>query len=180
MAVSPAGLMPPRGRTALPFTAAVLLVSGLALRRAESPLHLAMLVGASLLLVTLAACDAATLLLPNRLIYPGLTAALLLASAWPQRSWPSSLAGGAVGGAVMLVLFVVVPGFGAGDVKLCALIGLLVGWPHVLTALIAGMICSGLVGGLLVLSGRAGRRSTMPYGPGLVVGALYALLLLRP
>jgi prepilin signal peptidase PulO-like enzyme (type II secretory pathway) len=34
-----------------------------------------------------------------------------------------------------------------------------------------------LVALALVAAGRAGRRATMPYGPGLVIGALIALLL---
>ena len=170
-------VLPAGERAALVTGACITAVTGLAVHRAETPLHFAMLASAALLLVALAACDLTTMLLPNRLTYPGLTAALLLAGAWPDHSWISSLAGGAAGGAIMLALFIIVPGFGASDVKLCALIGLLVGWPHVLGALATGVVCNGLVALALVAAGRAGRRATMPYGPGLVIGALIALLL---
>jgi leader peptidase (prepilin peptidase) / N-methyltransferase len=170
-------VLPAGERAALVTAACMAAIVGFAVYRAENPLHFAMLASAALLLVALAACDLTTMLLPNRLTYPGLAAAVLLAGGWPDHSWISSLAGGAAGGAIMLALFVIVPGFGAGDVKLCALIGLLVGWPHVLGALAAGVVCNGLVALALVAAGRAGRRTTMPYGPGLVAGALIALLL---
>jgi hypothetical protein len=39
---------------------------------------------------------------------------------------------------------------------------------------------SGVVALLGLLSGRLGCRDSMPYGPGLVAGALYVLLLIRP
>lgn len=166
-------------RYAVPASLVALAAVGLALHRAQSPLHFLLLAGASLLLVALAASDAATMLLPNRLMYPGIAAALLLAGAWPDHSIASALIGGAAGGAIMLALFLVVPGFGVGDVKLCVLIGLLAGWPHILTAIIAGIFCSGFVALAGIIGGRLRLRSSMPYGPGLVAGALYALLLLR-
>ncbi len=166
-------------RSAIPAALVAFCAVGLALHRAQSPLHFLLLAGASLLLVTLAAADAATMLLPNRLMYPGIAAALLLAGAWPDHNLASALIGGAAGGAIMLALFLVVPGFGAGDVKLCLLIGLLAGWPHVLSAIAVGIFCSGLVALAGIVSGRLRLRSSMPYGPGLVAGALYVLLLLR-
>ncbi len=166
-------------RYVIPATLVGLAAIGLALHRAQSPLHFLLLAGASLLLVALAASDAATMLLPNRLMYPSLAAALLLAGAWPDHGAASALIGGAAGGAIMLALFMAVPGFGAGDVKLCALIGLLAGWPHILTAIIAGIFFSGVVALAGIISGRLRLRSSMPYGPGLVAGALYVLLLLR-
>ena len=173
-------VLPAGERAALITGVCMAAVTGLAVHRADNPLHFAMLASAGLLLVALAACDLTTMLLPNRLTYPGLVAAVLLAGAWPDHSWVSSLAGGAAGGAIMLALFLLVPGFGAGDVKLCALIGLLVGWPHVGVALIAGVMVSGVVALTGLLSGKLGRRDSMPYGPGLIAGALYVLLLVRP
>ncbi len=162
----------PRWRDA----AALLFVGTFALRRAESPLHALLLLGFSSVLVLLAAEDLHSRLLPNRLTLPAIAAAVLLAGAWPAHSWAASLAGGAAGFALMLAAYLLLPGFGAGDVKLCALIGLLIGWPQVLAALTLGVFCNGVVGIALLASGRAGRRSVMPYGPGLILGALLVLL----
>jgi len=151
----------------------------LAAHRATGAAHFALLSGFAVLLVLLAVCDARSMLLPNRLIYPGLLAALLCAGAWPDHSWQSSLAGGAAAGAAMLVLFVLLPGFGAGDVKLCALIGLLVGWPHAGTALVTGMVFNGLLAGAGLLLRRLRLSGAMPYGPGLIAAALLVLLVSR-
>jgi leader peptidase (prepilin peptidase) / N-methyltransferase len=156
--------------TALAFLAA-------AGARAHSLEHFALLAGFGLLLVALGSCDLATLLLPNRLMYPGLLAGLLLCWAWPGHSAASSLAGGALGGLLMLAAFVLMPGFGGGDVKLCALIGLLVGVGGVLTALMLGIVINGGAVLLGLATRRLKLRGVVPYGPGLVLGAL--LLLLR-
>src|SRR5581483_3887323 len=155
---------------------ALLVLTGLALHRAENALHLVLLLGFGSVLILLAAEDLRTRLLPNRLTLPATVVAIAVAGAWPGHGWQASLAGGAAGFALMLAAFLLLPGFGAGDVKLCALIGLLAGWPLVLTALTLGVFCNGLGGLALLVSGRAGRRSVMPYGPGLVLGALLVLL----
>ncbi|HLZ68799.1 MAG TPA: A24 family peptidase [Dehalococcoidia bacterium] len=174
-ALPPRTLRLPRARQA-GIALALLLVAALALRRAQNPLHGLMLLGFGAVFVLLAAEDLRSRLLPNRLTLPAIAAALVLAGAWPGHGWPSSLAGGAVGFALMLAAFLLLPGFGAGDVKLCGLIGLVCGWPLVLTALTLGVFCNGIAGLALLLSGRAGRRSVMPYGPGLILGALLVLL----
>jgi leader peptidase (prepilin peptidase)/N-methyltransferase len=147
-----------------------------AVARTHNPAHLALLSGFGLALIALAACDIAALLLPNVLMYPALAAAVALCWAWPDHSAFSSLLGGLIGGGIMLVAFMALPGFGFGDVKLCALIGLLVGWRLTLDAITLGV----MIDGAIVLIGLATRRLTLrgviPYGPGLVAGALVILL----
>lgn len=172
---TPAPVARPSRRT-VATAAALAAVWLLALLRAENALHLALLLGFCTVLVLLAAEDLRTRLLPNRLTLPSIAAATALAGAWPGHSWQASLLGGAAGFLLMLAAFVLLPGFGAGDVKLCALVGLIVGWPLVLTALTLGVFCNGLGAIVLLVSGRAGRRSVMPYGPGLILGALLVLL----
>lgn len=163
-------------RSRLLALGAAAVATVLAARHAHSPLHFLLLAGFSALLVLLAVEDATTMLLPNRLMFPGIAAAALAAGLWPDHSWLSSLEGGATGFALMLVLFLVLPGFGAGDVKLCGLIGLLVGWPHVFSAITAGIILSGVVALVGLATRRVSLRSAIPYGPGLIAGALLMLL----
>jgi len=148
--------------------------------RAQSPLHFLLLAGFGGALVALALCDAHTKLLPNRIMYPALLAALLCAGLWPNHSLASSVVGGLAGGGIMLALFLALPGFGAGDVKLCALIGLLVGWPHVLGALFLGLVANGLVAFVGLATRRLSLRQAMPFGPGLIAGALLILFLAHP
>jgi len=132
-----------------------------------------------LALLALSATDFERRLLPNRLMYPCLVAALLLSWAWPHRSITSDLLGGVSGTVLMLVTFLVFPGFGFGDVKLGGLIGLILGFPAVVSGLLVGMIFGGVGSAWLLLSRRAGLHSAMAYGPYLAGGAILELLLRR-
>ncbi len=53
---------------------------------------------------------------------------------------------------------------GFGDVKLAMLLGAMLGFQYVWPALVLGMLLAGLTSGLLLISGRARLRTTMPYG----------------
>lgn len=167
---------PPWGRAGLLGAGVVALLLPLAARRAEQPLHFTLLAAAIVALVALAVCDATTMLLPNRIMYPAIGAALLAAGLWPDHSFQASIAGGLAGFGVMLAFFIILPGFGAGDVKLCGLIGLIVGWPALWPALVAGVLCNGLIVAAGLATGRLRLHGAMPYGPGLIAGALLALL----
>ena len=69
-------------------------------------------------------------------------------------------------------------GMGLGDVALAPVLGLALGWlgwgPG-LVGLLAGFLVGALVGVLLMLTGRAGRRSRVPHGPFMLAGAAVAL-----
>ncbi|HZQ34387.1 MAG TPA: A24 family peptidase [Dehalococcoidia bacterium] len=174
---APAAVAPPlRGRPLIVATGIWAALLPLCALHAKNPLHFLLLAGFSNVLVMLAVCDATTMLLPNRLTYPAALAAIALGWAWPAHSFGATIAGGLAGYAIMFALFTLVPGFGAGDVKLCGLIGLLVGWPFVLYALTAGVLCNGLVVLAGLASGKLRLRGAMPYGPGLIAGALLIML----
>jgi len=127
-------------------------------------------------LLALVATDFERKLLPNRIMYPTLIVALALAWAWPERSLSTVLLGGLAGGAIMFLLFVVLPGFGFGDVKLAALLGLLAGLDNVFAALAIAAIAGGIGGVILMLVRRATLRGTIAYGPYLALGAYWAML----
>jgi leader peptidase (prepilin peptidase)/N-methyltransferase len=65
-------------------------------------------------------------------------------------------------------------GMGLGDVALAPVLGLALGWlgwgPG-LTGLLAGFVLGAVIGLLLMLVGRAGRRSRVPHGPFMLAGA---------
>lgn len=116
-------------------------------------------------------------LLPNRLMYPALAAGVALSWAWPERGSWSSLVGGAAGFAIMFVLFLVLPGFGFGDVKLAGLLGLVSGLDHLPSALIIGILAGGGGSGFMLVFRRAGRKTAIAYGPYLALGAFVGMLL---
>jgi leader peptidase (prepilin peptidase)/N-methyltransferase len=67
-------------------------------------------------------------------------------------------------------------GFGGGDVQLAGLVGLAVGWPFVLQALVLAVLAGGLFSLAYILiqlaRGRYTPHAAVPYGPFLVFGAL--------
>jgi len=69
----------------------------------------------------------------------------------------------------------VVP-FGLGDVYLAAMIGSMVRYPLVVSALFLGIFLAGIVLVLLLATKRVTRRSAVPYGPFLCAGGLIALM----
>jgi leader peptidase (prepilin peptidase)/N-methyltransferase len=69
---------------------------------------------------------------------------------------------------------------GFGDVKLAGVIGLVLGWVGVGTAvlgILAGFIVGGLVGVVFLLGRRVGMRTHIAYGPSMLAGAFVALAL---
>jgi leader peptidase (prepilin peptidase) / N-methyltransferase len=124
-------------------------------------------------------------LLPNRVLAPGTagTALLLTVAAAVDEAWPALLRAVVAAGicfAVLLVMALLAPaGLGMGDVKLAALLGLVLGWlgwDAVLLGLFLGFVLQAVVGLALLASRRAGRRTELPFGPALLVGAFVAAL----
>lgn len=136
----------------------------------------------------LAWIDARTHVLPNRLMFPWAkwAAALLvvagLAHGAPDRVF-GALAGGVVlFGAYLLLHLVQRNGMGMGDVKLAFVLGLYLGfvsWWHVLWGTLLAFVLGSLfaLGGMI--AGKMGRKSAIPFGPFMIVGALVALTIGR-
>lgn len=119
--------------------------------------------------------------LPDWLNYSAFvgTASILAVAAFVDGAW------GAYGrawlaAAAMTVGYVILamlrPGeLGLGDVKLAASLGLIlgwIGWGHVLLGAFAGFLLGGLFSIGLLATGRATRRSHIPFGPFMLAGAL--------
>ncbi len=133
------------------------------------------LIGAVLILV--AVTDLKYRLVLNVVIYP--TAALVVL--WQVFGAQANLVWILIGGTFGLAMFWLVawlrPGdLGGGDVKLAMLIGLLFGFPHVLWALLIGVVAGGVAIGWLMIARHWQSKAQIPYAPFLCLGALIALL----
>ena len=123
-------------------------------------------------------------LILNKVVYPGLVVALLLAllpRPWLTQWIVTGIANAAIGGAIGFALFLLIAiasrgGMGWGDVKLAALIGLATGFPLVFFSIIMGAILGGIVAVALVIAKKRKRRQTIPFGPFLAVAAMITLL----
>ncbi|WP_030202222.1 A24 family peptidase [Streptomyces sp. NRRL S-87] len=136
--------------------------------------------------VLLALVDRAVHRLPDVVTLPlaaGAVALLGCAALAPGAagSWRDGLLGGAALAAGYFVLFLINPdGMGFGDVKLALALGVALGWYGwgvLLVGAFLGFLYGGLYGLSLVLRGRAGRRTALPFGPFMAAGAFTGLLL---
>jgi leader peptidase (prepilin peptidase)/N-methyltransferase len=138
------------------------------------------------LTVILVVTDLDEKLIPNRVLYPGTGAALVLLGLGAVATdrvadlGRGAVVAGVYFGLLLLVALVARGGFGLGDVKLAVVVGLFLGfWGYRVFA--NGLFLTGLAGGLpallLILTRRAGRGHEIPYGPAMVFGAWAALAL---
>lgn len=67
-------------------------------------------------------------------------------------------------------------GMGLGDVKLAFLMGLILGWPQILLALLLAFGGGAIVGVGLVIANRKTLKSQIPFGPFLVGSTIFTLL----
>ncbi|MBU1015186.1 prepilin peptidase [Patescibacteria group bacterium] len=63
---------------------------------------------------------------------------------------------------------------GFGDVKLAFFMGLFLGWPSILVALFFAFLLGAVVGVFLMVAGRKGWKSEVPFGPFLILGTATA------
>jgi leader peptidase (prepilin peptidase)/N-methyltransferase len=111
-----------------------------------------------------------------------LAAAAAIAGEWGAygRAW---LAAAAMFAAFLGLALLRPADLGLGDVKLAGVLGLMLGWQGwgmVVVGAFLGFLFGGLTGVGLMLARRAGRRSSIPFGPFMLLGALAALAWGRP
>jgi leader peptidase (prepilin peptidase)/N-methyltransferase len=137
-------------------------------------------------------------LILNRLVYPSMIVALLfniplLVGSINAGSidiavlgssialLPPGIAKAAIGGGIgfgmaLLVVLFSRGGMGFGDVKMAALIGLVVGFPLVFFTLIMAAVLGGIVAVILLLLKKKKRKETIPFGPSLSVASIVTLI----
>ena len=129
------------------------------------------------LLVGVAYSDFRERRIPNRIIYPAILVALGAMFRFP--GWGSALLGGAVAALVFIVpVFIYGPErAGIGDVKLAFFIGLIFGFSMTLYwALFVGFGSAALVGLVGILLRKMSRKSLLPFGSFLALGAIAFLI----
>lgn len=138
--------------------------------------------------LTLALVDLEVHRLPDALVLPAYPTAVLLLAAcsaatgqWAGLLRALTCAGGAV--LVFLILALLSPGaegLGLGDVKLAGVLGALLGWlgwSSAALGLLTGFVLGGVAAAALLLLRRADRRSSISFGPAMLLGAyLWCLL----
>ena len=127
-------------------------------------------------LVVLSAIDFERRILPDKIVLPSFAVVLAAQVALhPDRTveWVAASLGASL--FLFLALLAHPRGMGMGDVKLCLLLGAMLGW-DVAVALMIGMLAA-LVPAVVLLArhGAAARKMGIPFGPFLAFGAVVAL-----
>ncbi len=144
--------------------------------------HVALGIALILLIVPIALIDLETRLIPNKLTLPGAVLAVGLGVALDPSGEPARLIAAAAAGGFLLAAALAYPGgMGMGDVKLAGMMGLFLGAavaPAVLVALFSGVG----VGAVIIArkGARAGRKTAVPFGPFLALGAIVAVYAGQP
>jgi leader peptidase (prepilin peptidase)/N-methyltransferase len=136
------------------------------------------------LLVALLWIDFDFKLLPDVLTFPGLllglTAAVLLHGFGPgvRHALPGLVTGSGILWllAWVWIRFRKVEGMGLGDVKLAAMFGVVLGWQLTLLTLFVASFAGSLWGVALMLRGRGGMKSELPFGTLLAPAAMLVFL----
>jgi leader peptidase (prepilin peptidase)/N-methyltransferase len=130
--------------------------------------------------VALALIDLDVRRLPDAIVLPSYpaAAALLALASWGAGDWQALLRA-AEGSAALWVLYfglsLVKPGaMGFGDVKLAGILGAYLGWlgwGDLAVGAFGAFFVGGLVSVGLLLAKKAGRRTAIPFGPWMLIGA---------
>ncbi|MEH7304944.1 prepilin peptidase [Neobacillus drentensis] len=94
---------------------------------------------------------------------------------WPLSPWWDSILGAVTGFSLLLLIAVVSKGgMGGGDVKLYALLGLVLGFKLVLLSFFLSTLYGAVIGGLSLLLKIVKRRQPIPFGPFIAAGTITA------
>ncbi len=123
-------------------------------------------------LVALAGTDLEHRLLPNAIVIPATVVGLVLSVAIePSRWWVYFVATVGVAGALFALAVARPGGMGMGDVKMGGMLGAFLGL-YALLAVFLGALLGAIVAGILMATGRMGRRTALPFGVCLAVAGV--------
>jgi len=134
------------------------------------------------ILIALFITDYQKMLIPDRIIIPSiwiglaLNLVISLIKYAAQPFFPGLVMATLIGGFfLMLIIITKGKGMGGGDVKLGVFIGLMLGFPLSLLAIVASFIIGAVFSLGLIIAGKKHFGQTIPFGPFLVLGSLIAL-----
>lgn len=145
-------------------------------------LNLAVFLIYACFLIIIFVIDLENQLVLDKVSYPAMAIAFVFSFFQPGPGVRSALLGGVIGSAVMALIFIISfvifsrEGIGLGDVKMAALVGLMVGFPLVIEALLLSWISGGLVAGVLLALKIRGRKDIIPTATFMAVATMVTLL----
>jgi leader peptidase (prepilin peptidase) / N-methyltransferase len=143
------------------------------------------------ILITVFFIDLEHKIIPDGLVITGLVGGLLLivynlfkpVQIFGDRAWWTPLAGILPGSGFLflvaligIIIYKTDDAMGMGDVKIFAPIGIFLGWKMTIVALLLSIFLGGISSLILLCTGVKERKSTIPFGPFIVVGTFITLM----
>lgn len=126
-------------------------------------------------LIVIFVYDLKHFIIPDKVIYP----AIIIAFGYQliKGLWLNSLIAALLAAGLFLALVLVSYGkwMGLGDVKLACFMGLVLGWPNILAAIIIAFVLGGIVGIILIFAKKKILKSEIPFGPFLSAATLISI-----
>ena len=130
-------------------------------------------------LALIALTDLDTMQIPNAFVLAAGVVSLAAIPFFPSLHIPDRLLGICVVSVPMILINLLVPGgFGGGDCKLAAVCGLFLGWRIKLWGTAFAIFAAGCYCVVMLAAGKIHRRSRIPFGPFLCLGAAVAVFCL--
>jgi leader peptidase (prepilin peptidase)/N-methyltransferase len=127
------------------------------------------------LLVIIFVSDISYMIIPNRVLLFFAVLFILMRVIYPLDPWWDPILGSIIGFTLLFIIAVVSKGgMGGGDIKLFAVLGIILGWKLVLQAFFFSTLLGALVGIILIASGKVSKKQPIPFGPFIVGGTLLA------
>lgn len=133
------------------------------------------------LLLVLTIIDIYHMILPDSLVICTLIISVLY-TVFVRQQYLDSLFGLLVGGGFFLLIVLLSKGaaMGWGDVKLMAVLGILLGFKPAILACGAAFIIGAVVSVILLMNKKVGGKTAVPFGPFICIGAVISLLYAEP
>lgn len=115
------------------------------------------------------------MLIPNKVLLFFLPFLVIMRVLVPLEPWYNSIIGAVVGyGLLALIIILSKGGMGAGDMKLFGVLGIVLGLGNTLLTFFLASLFGAVLGVILQIGQKIGKRQAIPFGPYIVVAAIIA------
>lgn len=129
------------------------------------------------ILAAAAIIDIRKSIIPDRLVFTGAAAGLILKLFNTRNGFLDGLIGGMTAGLVLLLVYHITKGgLGLGDVKLFGCIGVYLGFEKTFSAMFIACMLSGLLSMVLICLSRDNKKREIPFAPFVLAGAIMAVV----
>src|SRR5699024_848798 len=113
------------------------------------------------------------MIIPNKILLTFLPLFLCMRIIIQLEPWYDSLIGAVLG--YFIIAFVILisqGGMGAGDMKLFGLLGIVLGWKHILLMFFLAILFGAIIGLILQWTGKVRRKQAIPFAPFIVIATI--------